>query len=188
MRAKTKRQAAGSPRPYKQKLLEARELRKQSGVLVYDRVALLCEVFEDRDFRIDLGQVDDLAAAKVLDAEVADLCFEFLQLRELMTTFPDRDIWQKLTLGTMWQKVLETRPAREEPIRKRRVVSQAEHKAVEEQLRQARDKAAKLKAVADRVPSLERALADSQTRIDQLESENASLRRALSESRSLVAA
>ena len=63
MSAKKKTPQKDSPRPYKQKLLQARELRAQNSSNNHRRVCLLVEVYDDRDWRADLGNVDDMKAA-----------------------------------------------------------------------------------------------------------------------------
>lgn len=168
-----------SPRPYKRKLLEARELRRQGGRLLYERVRLLCEVFDDREFREDLGQVDDLAAAEVLDGELSDVGFDFLQLRGVLQHFPGASQWESRPIIDMYEEVIHSRESQREsqPIRTSPRIKREEHEKVVRKLEATERRLAKALETAERAQTLEKQLADAHRRIEALEKENAELRR-----------
>jgi len=177
----TKQTPKDSPKPYKQKLLLAREMRGRVGGLIYDRVALLCEVFDDADFRADFGNIDDLRAAEILDAEVADVGFDFLQLREIAKNITDRAQWEKRTIFDLWEEIREAAQKRlqlaEPQPRTRRVISQAEYHDVCEQAD--RYKAVirqELKPVQTENAVLRKQIKELEARIAELEAENKELR------------
>lgn len=99
--------AAGTSKRWKQLLAKAREMRGQSGLKAYDRAQDLVEVFNDRDFRAERGNVDDLKAAKKLDQYVGDLCCEFLELRDMLSYYPSRDQWGDGNLAKMKREMYE---------------------------------------------------------------------------------
>lgn len=92
---------------YKDRLLKAKELRSESGANAFDRVALLVEVFNDRDFRLDCGNVDDFRAAETLDAYVDDLCRDFLELKQMIEFYPKREQWSDGKLNTMHRAMMQ---------------------------------------------------------------------------------
>ena len=82
------KKASEDVRGYRKLLLEASELRAQGGRSAYQRTKLLVQVFKDRDFRAEAGNVDDFRAAEVLDEYVEDLALSFLELRAMYEHFP----------------------------------------------------------------------------------------------------
>lgn len=115
---------------YKSLLLEARELRGQAGLNAHKRASLLVKVFDDRDFRSEIGATDDYAAAEMLDSEIEDLCLSFLQLREILKRFPNEAEWSDGKLRTLYSRTCELAKAdadavsrTEGPARARRVVT-----------------------------------------------------------------
>lgn len=158
-------------RSYKTLLLEARELRHEAGKNAHKRATLLVKVFDDRDFRDEVGAIDDFAAAECLNAEVEDLCLTFLQLREMLKAFPLEADWADGKLRTLYNRTLEIGKAAEEAnrrdaVRTRRVVSLKELEQVEQQKNEAE---AALR-------HQERKAAQFVTELDQLKAENQSLR------------
>ena len=164
----------GSPKPYKRRLLKARELRKYAAGKNYDRTKLLVAVFDDREFRADNGNADDLAAAAILDAEIEDLGLEFLQARALLEYFPDRQQWASGLLVNMYQELLDGKRIKvttEAPKQKRNSATLAE---LEETQRQSKHWEARASFLGNEVVRLK-------NRIAELEEENAGLRAELAE-------
>lgn len=157
---------------YKTLLLEARDLRGQAGINAHKRATLLVKVFDDRDFRSEIGATDDYGAAEMLDAEVEDLCLSFLQLREILKRFPNEQDWSDGKLRTLYNRTCELAKAdveaetREAPARVRRVVTMKEL----EQVEQARLDA---EAVVRRV---EREIKSQADELESLRKQNADLR------------
>jgi hypothetical protein len=133
-----------SPRPYKQKLLIAADLKRQSAELIYDRFRLLNEVFDDQDFRADVGGTDFQWAAE-LDTYVEDLDFGFLDLRTVFEHFPDRNVWVERKLMDLFIEATQ-RNAKpdDEPKVKRPRATQAQLKAAEQKAEAADQKVAEL--------------------------------------------
>ena len=186
--SKTKRTQTSSAKPYVQKLAKARELRAAATQHHYDRVKLLVEVFDDRDWRVHVNALDDLKAGEALDCEVSDLGFEFLQLRAVYQRFPNVTDWQQDLLVTLYQTVLDekTRPERS-AVRKRRVITKAEHKVVEEKAHRLECQVRQLRPLQSEVESLRERLEQAQQRIYELEAELAAAQEQLAQ-RELVAA
>ena len=189
MSAKTKTQGGSSPAPYKQKLLDARALRRKTGGILFDRMRLLCEVFEDRDFRADAGNVDDVRAAEVLDVEVDDTGFDFLQLREILQANPAWEAWEAARLSDLYEAVLEARRkthTTQPAIRRRHVVRREEFDQLQTELTTAREKLQHVEVEAEvmkrrlsEVDKLRSELAEAHRTIERLERENGRLRRQL---------
>lgn len=89
---------------WKRLMLEARELMGQAGGVAYDRVVLLIQVFDDQDFKVDAG--DDHKASHRLDELLGDLCLDFLEARQLLRHYPDRDTWASGRLRKMYDDMI----------------------------------------------------------------------------------
>lgn len=199
MDAKTNTQGNDSLRPYKQKLLRQRELAQaQAGLygtiggLTYDRVKLLVEVFLDKDFRADSGSPSDDTAAKVLDAEVLDLGFEFLQLHDIFQTNPDRKMWEDVLLADLYLATLEShkQATKDDPIATRWSTTKKEFDAVAADRDHQKAVASKLgqekKQSVSELASLRQQVADLEDANHALRKENDSLRAALAQTETLV--
>jgi chromosome segregation ATPase len=92
---------------WSQKIAQARQLRGDGQRLVYDRVALLCQVFDDQEFRAANALLDDTTAAELLDVEVADTCADFLELRAIFQRFPKRDQWAGKALNVLRAEMIQ---------------------------------------------------------------------------------
>lgn len=94
---------------YKKLLIEAKRLVGQAGLAAYDRATLLNKVFEDPAFRADTGAVDDYALGEVLDAYVSDLAVDFMELKNLLDHFPNREAWGTGNLKRMRVEMIAAR-------------------------------------------------------------------------------
>jgi hypothetical protein len=142
---------------YKAALVKLELLRGQAGAAAYDRVKLAAEqIFEDRDFRADLGNFDDFQAGDFLNPYFEDLCLEFLQLRSMLEFYPERERWAEGKLATMRREMLESRGQPEE------------------------------EAVKRERPRWKEVAADLEKRIKELEAENAALRGQIHDLRKLL--
>lgn len=178
-------------RPWKSNILEARKIRGKSMDLLYDRMTLLCQTFDDLDFREENGFDDDLEAAEYLDKEVDEFQTigsrsPFLTLRALIQRFPDKSQWSGNSLRAMLQKMdEESQQAREHdpPARQAR---RATIKELEDAVKRAEYAETTVRNLQERTEQrkteLERALA----RIRELEDENATLRGRISELERIV--
>lgn len=93
---------------YKKKLIAASELRTQGRAALFQRAKLLVEVFEDRDFRADNEQFDDLKAAELLDTYLEDTAATFLEIRAILQTFPTLEQWEGKTIRQLYESALES--------------------------------------------------------------------------------
>jgi len=114
-------------REWKTLLLEAKKLTKQIGVFVYRRTKLLVQIFEDAEFRAEVGARDDLEAAGWLDAEFKGTALAFLQLRAILAKYPEEKAWKDGDLQKMFDNVKPETVEGETP-RTRTVVKLAEYK------------------------------------------------------------
>jgi hypothetical protein len=74
------------------KMHEARELRKQGAGLLFDRVALLVDCYDDEDFRqwhADQGTNE----LDFLDEELSDTAVNFMTFRAVLAAYPNREDW-----------------------------------------------------------------------------------------------
>lgn len=160
---------------YKQLLIEARKLRGRSGLQAYRRAKLLCQVFDDLDFRADCGNLDDFQAAAILDEYVEDLCVSFLDLRRILHRFPKPKAWSEGRLTRLYNEAMKI-DEQEKPLSgKSRPANPETRQRLETQLVEARKELARREAV--KVSEVDQLRA----RISELEAENASLRQRITE-------
>ena len=76
---------------WSQKIARARELRGKSMGLLFDRTAILVDVYADPEFVDSFENMD--AAIEALDLEVADTSCGFMELRSIYEMFPTRRDW-----------------------------------------------------------------------------------------------
>jgi hypothetical protein len=141
-------------------LTEARELRGQGGIGAYKRAKLLVEVFDDADFKLEFGIVDDFDAAAKLNVFVEDLCLGFFELRDLLATYPNQSQWEEGRLKTMYDDMVAERSKPEKQEAKPR----------------ARATLAQLAAAEAQIADLTQRLKKAQAKIKALEAENQELR------------
>jgi hypothetical protein len=160
MSTKQVSRSVASTVPYKKLLEQAAQLRGQGGVGAFKRTKLLVEVFDDRDFRLDNGNIDDFKCAAILDTYVEDLALQFFDLRAMLEVFPKRSDWEQGKLRTMHQTVQDRRPRPERAVKPRKCATVAE-----------------VAALKDENKRLKAQLAAAQKRIKELQEENTRLRR-----------
>lgn len=100
--------SAGTSVNYKKKLIVASELRAKGREALHERVSLLVAVFEDREFRSDNQQFDDLKAAELLDSYLEDTALSFLEARAVLQTYPKFDQWTGKTVRELYESALES--------------------------------------------------------------------------------
>jgi len=88
------------------KMHEARELRKKGSELLFDRVSLLAECYNDEDFRAWHAE-HGTNELDFLDGEVSDTATTFLTLHAVLLTYPDRDSWVKHNIRDLIAEVME---------------------------------------------------------------------------------
>lgn len=140
----TKKQSAQG---YKKLLLKCLALRKQGGKSAYKRTNLLIQVFENADFRLDNGNLDDLALADVLDQYVEDIFLGetnvFLTLKAMVEHFPNEADWSEGRLRTMFNEMVQARkPAKE--VKNRRSATLSEIAELKTQLKREKAKCLRL--------------------------------------------
>ncbi len=153
---------------YKTLLLEAASLRGESGVNAHKRIGILVKVFEDADFRAEIGSSDDYKAAEVLDDHVQDLCLTFLELKAMYQAFPDVADWKDGKLRTLYQRSLEVAEANK-PEPTKRSVNRVTNKEYEQLDSEKQDIEAQLNYT-------KRTVDEIKSEIDRLRDENLSLR------------
>jgi hypothetical protein len=172
----TKQTNQESAKTYKSLLLEAKELRQQSGSNAYHRITLLTKVYHDQDFRSDHNMFDDDKLLSILDEYVDDLCATFYELKLVLDHFPDEEQWANGKLYQMLQRVLDDNEAKNR-------ASKAENaqpttpKKREDPYAVARREKARMSAIIDELME----------RIKQLEAENDHLRDLLKKRRPQMA-
>lgn len=89
---------------YKQLLKDVEELQRMARTRIHQRVGLLCEIYDDQDYRADHAQYDDARLGEQLDKYVEDTALSFLQLRALLQEFPAEAEWSSMGLIQMWEE------------------------------------------------------------------------------------
>jgi hypothetical protein len=69
-----------------------RELRRRGSELLYDRVKLLCNVYEDTEFH-DWCRENGMTDLEYLDAELSDVACEFMTLKAVFVSHPSVEDW-----------------------------------------------------------------------------------------------
>lgn len=155
---------------YKKLLLEAKELRGKSGLAAHRRATILVSLFDDADFRADIGASDDFVVESFLDELVEDLVLKFLELRAMLAEFPDSSDWNDGKLATLYAKAEERirtrKPERETPARSVTRVTREQYDAL---------KAEKQDAEA-RLAFVERQSTQATSALSKLQQENQELR------------
>jgi hypothetical protein len=118
--------SATEVKTYKQLLLTALELRKQGGKSAYKRAMILVAVFNDQDFRLDNGNIDDDKIYQILDDYVEDLALNFIELKHLVEYFPKESQWAEGRLCRMYDQLLDSVPPQERTIISRKCATVAE--------------------------------------------------------------
>ncbi len=118
---------------WKKLLLQAKKLNTKIGMWIYRRTKILLEIFDDAEFRAEIGLRDDLQAAEWLDKEFKGVALKFLQLRAILNEYPDEKQWMDGDLQTMFNSIKPNKPEIEKPPRTRQSVTLAEYKMVCEQ-------------------------------------------------------
>lgn len=156
------------PMNYKQQLIKCNELMGKSGESAFKRATILVSVFEDDDFRQDIGALDDFAAAEVLSQHVQDLCLSFLELRLMLEVFPKIADWKEGKLRNMYDECLrlaeEDKPEKEKRTHTRTTIKDLEEAKAETKHFEARN------------TFLEKEVTDRATQVQQLQGELQDLR------------
>jgi alpha-D-ribose 1-methylphosphonate 5-triphosphate diphosphatase PhnM len=124
---------------YKKKLTEARKLLTQGCLSLYDRVRLLIEVFEDREFRVQENlESDDAAGNWLTEGYLSDTAdWDFFALKNLMDHAPNREQWGSGKLNRLYAEMLEAKKAQhntENQPAKRTRITREEHEEVKKAL------------------------------------------------------
>lgn len=123
---------------YKRKLLNVSQMKATGIERLHERVIVLVEVFDDSEFRADIGG-DDFAIAAVLDKYVDDCALGFLQLRSVLQVFPAAEEWKATNLRALHASAIErSKPLGQEPVKhERRTVKVADFDELQEQFKDA---------------------------------------------------
>jgi len=160
---------------WKTRLLAAKKLDGRIGVCIYRRTKLLAAIFEDSEFRAEVGARDDLEAADWLDAEFKGVALKFLQLRAMLAEFPRESQWADGDLQKMYAAVKPV-AATEKTTRTRTSIKVADH----EKVCQERDHfQARVTYLEERITELERERADHRQTIAKLQGQVEELERLL---------
>ena len=169
---------------YKQRMLQARDLRGTSGGIAFDRAALLVRIFEDQEFRSDPAYTDEDAAVNALDDLADGLFVGFLRLRQMVKAFPHRDEWVANKLTKLEAKVVaDANDARRRELpepQKRKTVTVAQFDETVDKLKEVKSEKLVLEIQHDgwtfeksrllqRIQDLEGKLADAQATIGDLQ-------------------
>lgn len=96
---------------WEMKVHEQRTIRKNCAELLYDRVKLLSECYDDAEFRryhADEGTNE----LDFLDDELSDTAASFLTLRAVMTEYPNREDWSRHNIRDLIAQILDAESER----------------------------------------------------------------------------
>lgn len=79
---------------WEQKMHQQRKLRKKGSELLFDRVRLLIECYEDKGYR-EWHRENGTDEIEYLDEELSDVAASFQTLRAVYEAYPDRESWVK---------------------------------------------------------------------------------------------
>lgn len=156
---------------WKRLLTEAKELMGQSGLKAHRRATILCQLFDDADFRADVAASDDFKTEQFLNELLEDLCIKFADVRLMLAEFPGEEAWADGKLATLHGKAIEqaaSRNVKEKPETQRTVnrVTREQYEAVQDEVK---DREA-------RISFIEKQLTQAVTSATDLERENRELR------------
>lgn len=77
-----------TPASWKQHLKEAKAYYQKLTACCWRLAKVLVAIFDDAEFRADVGARDDVDAADWIDAEFPGLPLRFLQLRAVLAAYP----------------------------------------------------------------------------------------------------
>lgn len=158
---------------YKAKLLAVKKLITRRRAGSHEMATLLVSVFNDRNFRADLGNVDDFKAADALDEYCEGMDgLRFLQVRALLEHYPSKSQWEGRRLSDLYAEMRESQRAEvngERPKREVNRVTREQYEAVQTEKQHAEARA----------KFLDTELSQRQNRLSQLEKENADLKQDL---------
>ncbi len=91
---------------WESKMNEQREMKKKGAAVLYHRVKLLVECYDDKQFLAwcDESRID---ALDYLDRELEDTVSDFLSLRAVYEQFGKEEDWQRLGVRAMIAEVLD---------------------------------------------------------------------------------
>jgi len=150
----TKPSPAAKPslKPYIAKIRRLEELQGQTGHVLFERTKLLCELFDDWDFRQHVNALDDAQLGEFLTHKyLADLGVDFFQVRTAYEHFPAPAPWQERGLFRLIQEAQERnrKPAKGDEQPTRKPGTRATRQQVEAAERRAAQAEARLAAVRD---------------------------------------
>jgi hypothetical protein len=104
------RKSEKGARTFGQLLAEVRTLRGKGMGFLYERVVLLCQVYQDPEFRSHCENLEKNLEEE-LDAYLDDTCTDFLTARAVLKANPDKTDWLDKKLSAMKVEVLEAEQA-----------------------------------------------------------------------------
>lgn len=171
---------------YKEKLKEILRMKSAAASAVYRRAVILIDVFNDRDFRADLGNADDFKAADALDQYCDDLPYQFLDLQAMVDAVPESSEWKKRSLREIYEQsrmAAKERDADSRPLKPRRTVTVKEHEEVLTQCKAAESRA---KHAADMLEEKRKSYEELSKECAALRQENAELKGRIKELERIV--
>lgn len=154
---------------YKEQLTKARSLLARGRATLFEVVTLAVSILRNKDFRADLGLLDDFESSEWLDAELFhDYQLGILQLEIVLKEFPKAADWKVRPLRELFDeaKAKNKPPEAEKTTRTVTRVTKAEHKVVVD----------KLEEVKHRNVSLESRMTDMEIENRDLKLEVANLK------------
>lgn len=154
---------------WEQKLKKVDDLIARSNASLFDRVTLLVEIWDDKDY-LAHHDGDIEKAESMLDSKLGDYGIGFFEAQAILKHFPNRPHWVGNSIRTMLAKALEAEEAvRKEaktPVVRKGPVPRKEHQEIVQQLEQSKK----------RVDGLQDETGRLRAEIERLREENAMLR------------
>lgn len=102
---------AAKQKKWEVRMHEQRGLRKRGAEMLYDRVTLLVECYEDQEFRAWCAE-SGTNELDFLDEELSDTAATFMTLRSVLLANRDRGSWVKHNIRDLIADVMEAESAK----------------------------------------------------------------------------
>ena len=161
---------------WKQLLREARAHYQKLTACCWRMTKSLVAMFDDAEFRAEVGARDDHQTADWIDAEFPGLPLRFLQLRAVLAEYPRETDWKGKKLVELFEAIRDSAEVQERPARTQRRVTLKQF----EELGADRDHwKTRAEYLEERTASLERERAEDARTVQRLEGRIEELERLL---------
>lgn len=118
---------------WKKLLQKVEDLFGEARVNLHAITVLLVKIFDDREFRHDIGIDDDYLVSDWLDKYITETNLTFIELRAVLIEFPDENQWKETTIRDLYERTLKkTEETTEAPVVNRTAWKKKAQESIEE--------------------------------------------------------